>query len=132
MTVEKQAAPSMDAWLAEAKKLPDAHRVGMYLFHSGVVRETARAEVREGQDTPPVRAMKFSYDAQKLNEELAKVRAMEGVYHVRAWLNTGRLDPGDDIMRVLVGGDTRPHTVAALNALVGALKTCCVVEEEIF
>ena len=132
MTVQKQNAPSMDAWLAEAKKLPDAHRVGMYLFHSGVARETARAEVRKGQDTPPVRAMKFSYDAQKLDEELAKVRAMEGVYHVRAWLNTGRLDPGDDIMRVLVGGDTRPHTVAALNALVGALKTCCVVEEEIF
>ena len=132
MTDQKQTAPSMDAWLAEAKKLPGAHRVGMYLFHSGVVRETARAAVREGEDTPPVRAMNFSYDAQKLGAELAKVRAMEGVYHVRAWLNTGRLDPGDDIMRVLVGGDTRPHTVAALNALVGALKSCCVTEEELF
>ena len=34
-------------------------------------------------------------------------------------------------MRVLVGGDIRPHVIAALDALVAALKERCVTEEEL-
>ena len=124
--------PSMDQWLREAKACPEAGRIGMYLTHNGVVRETARAAVREGARTEPVRGMRFSCDREKLEAALAETRGMEGVYYVRAWLNEGELKPGEDIMYVLVGGDIRPRVEAALRFLVGKLKGECVREEELF
>lgn len=46
------------------------------------------------------------------------------------WLNSGELQVGDDIMYVLIGGDIRPHVVDALQALVGKIKSDCVIETE--
>ena len=116
--------PSMDAWMKEAKADASAPDCGMYLFHNGVVRQTAKALVRGGGPEgagacggkdgacPRVTGMRFTYD--------------------RVWLNQGQLKVGDDIMLVLVGGDIRPHVIDALQTLVGRLKTVCVTEEEIF
>ena len=42
----KKESPSMDEWLREAKADPSASKIGMYLTHNGVVRETAKAKVR--------------------------------------------------------------------------------------
>ena len=124
--------PSMDQWLREAKAGPDAGKIGMYLTHNGVVRETARAFVRDGAQTAPVRGMRFSYDRERMEAALTETRAMEGIHCVRAWLNEGELAPGDDIMYVLVGGDIRPRVVEALQFLVEKLKSECVSEEELF
>lgn len=127
-----EAPPSVDAWLREAKALENAGKIGMYLLHSGVVRQTARAQVR-GTDpmAGPVSGMRFSYDAEKVREAVEEARRQPGIYHVRVWLNRGELKVGDDLMRVLVGGDIRPHVIAALDALVAALKQRCVTEEEL-
>lgn len=130
--VEKKASPSMEQWLREAKASPKAGKIGMYLTHNGVVRETARAAVRDGAQTAPVRGMRFSYDREKLEAAVAETRKMEGIYYVRAWLNEGELQPGDDIMYVLVGGDIRPRVIEALQFLVGKLKSECVTEQEIY
>lgn len=128
----KKASPSMDQWLREAKASPDAGMIGMYLTHNGVVRETAKASVREGIQAAPVRGMRFSYDPAGLEAAVAETQQMEGIYYVRAWLNEGNLRPGDDIMYVLVGGDIRPRVIEALQFLVGKLKSECVTEQEIF
>lgn len=130
--VEKKASPSMEQWLREAKASPEAGKIGMYLTHNGVVRETARASVRDGAQTAPVRGMRFSYDREKLEAAVTETRRMEGVYYVRAWLNEGELQPGDDIMYVLVGGDIRPRVIEALQFIVGKLKSECVTEQEIY
>lgn len=123
--------PSMDAWLKEAKAHPDADKVGMYLTHNGVVRATAKAKVRNGEEgTKPVTGMVFSYDGEKVDAAVAKTYEMDGIYYVRAWLNEGELSVGDDIMYVLIGGDIRPHVVDALQSLVGTLKNECVAETE--
>ena len=45
----KKQSPSMDAWLQEAKAHPSAPKIGMYLTHNGIVRETAKAQVRNGE-----------------------------------------------------------------------------------
>jgi molybdenum cofactor synthesis domain-containing protein len=124
--------PSMHQWLREAKASPDAGKIGMYLTHNGVVRETARASVREGAQSAPVKGMRFSYNRARMDAAVAETRAMEGIYYVRAWLNEGELSPGDDIMYVLVGGDIRPRVIDALQFLVGKLKNECVTEQEIF
>ena len=121
----------MDAWLREAKLHENAHRVGMYLTHNGVVRASNKASVRNGGAERAVKGMLFSYDREKLDEVLSAAKAMEGIYYIRVWLNEGELKTGDDIMYVLIGGDIRPRVVDALQYLVGRIKNECVVETEL-
>lgn len=129
----KATVPSLDLWLQEAKAEPSAKDCGMYLFHNGVVRESAKAAVREGAaDTTPVKGMRFSYDAEKVEAARDAALAMPGIRYVRVWLNSGELRVGDDIMLVLVGGDIRPHVIDALQSLVGEIKQHCVREEEMY
>ena len=129
--MSKNNSPSMDAWLAEAKAQENASKIGMYLTHNGVVRESARAKVRCGaEDTLPVTGMFFSYEQEKVDAVIAETYKMDGIYYIRVWLNQGELAVGDDIMYVLIGGDIRPHVVDALQYLVGRIKNECVTEKE--
>lgn len=128
---EKKKAPSPDAWIREAKAEPSAKDCGMYLFHNGTVRATAKAQAREGIPSAPVTGMEFSYDEGKLAEAVEKAKAMDGIHYVRVWLNSGTLSTGDDIMLALVGGDIRPRVLDALTALVSDIKNNCVIEKEL-
>ena len=130
--VAKGTQPSLDRWLREAKASPEAGKIGMYLSHNGVVRETARAAVRDGAHVRRVRGMRFSYDREKLEAAVKETGRREGIYYVRAWLGEGELAVGDDIMLVMVGGDIRPRVVDALQFLVGKLKSECVMERELY
>ncbi|MDT8903982.1 molybdenum cofactor biosynthesis protein MoaE [Anaeroselena agilis] len=127
----KKLAPSIDEWLKEAKAHPSAARVGMYLVHNGVVRQTPKAQVRQGiDDGSQVTGMEFAYDAAKVDAAVAETYKMAGIFYIKVWLNEGRLDLGDDIMYILIGGDIRPHVVDALQTLVEKIKTECVTEIE--
>ena len=127
-----KAIPSMDLWLKEAKAHESAPRIGMYLSHNGIVRESNKASVRNGEAERKVKGMLFSYDEEKLDSVIADAKAMDGIYYIRAWLNEGELKTGDDIMYVLIGGDIRPRVVDCLQYLVGRIKNECVVETEIY
>ena len=125
--------PSLDLWLKEARQAPDSGQAGMYLFHNGVVRRSARARVRAGDlSAAPVCGMRLSYDPAAVERAVAEARALPGIAYVRVWLNEGELAVGDDIMLVLIGGDIRPHVVDALQQLVGRLKNECVTETELY
>lgn len=129
----KKESPSMDLWLKEAKAHPSAPKIGMYLTHNGIVRQTAKAQVRYGEaNTKEVTGMDFSYDQEKVDAVIADTYKMEGIYYIRVWLNEGRLSVGDDIMYVLIGGDIRPRVVDALQYLVSRVKNECVSEEETY
>jgi len=131
--MNKKTPPSMDAWLREAKQHENAPKIGMYLTHNGIVRQSAKALVRENaQGTRPVKGMLFSYDEEKVNAVIADAYKLEGIYYIRTWLNEGELTTGDDIMYVLIGGDIRPRVVNALHYLVGRIKNECVVETELY
>ncbi len=128
-----EKAPSLDSWLREAKAAPESADCGMFLFHNGVVRRTARSAVRQGaEDTLPVTGMRFHADPEKVKTAVARAETREGIRFVRVWLNEGELAVGDDIMLVLIGGDIRPHVVEALQSLVGEIKNECVTEQELF
>lgn len=132
MSITKTPPPSLDTWLAEAKAHESAPKIGMYLTHVGVVRQSARAAVRDGAaDTRPVTGMVFSYDPARVAQVIDDAYRLEGIHYIRVWLNEGRLSLGDDIMRVLIGGDIRPHVIDGLQYLVGRLKTECVSEQEL-
>ena len=125
-------SPSMDQWLKEAKAHESAPKIGMYLTHNGIVRQSARSKVRQGDpNSRPVSGMVFSYDADLVEDVINDAKKLEGIYYVRVWLNEGQLKLGDDIMYVLIGGDIRPRVVDALQYLVGRVKNECVVETEL-
>jgi molybdopterin synthase catalytic subunit len=115
--------PSLDSWLAELKASDDFSSTGMFLAHNGVVR----AHSRDGR---PVTGMQLIVDRERLAEIVETATLMEGVTHVRAWVNEGELAIGDDIMYVIVGGDIRDNVFGALQALVGMIKTEVVTEAE--
>ena len=122
--------PSMDQWLKEAKAHESAPKIGMYLTHNGIVRQSAKARVRYGEDVKDVTGMVFSYDQSKVDAVLEDAKKLDGIYYIRVWLNEGELKVGDDIMYVLIGGDIRPRVVDALNYIVGRIKNECVTETE--
>ena len=115
--------PSLDAWLADLKASDDFSSTGMFLAHNGVVR----AHSRDGR---AVTGMQLVVDRQRLAEIIETATLMEGVTHVRAWVNEGELAVGDDIMYVMVGGDIREHVFEALMAFVRMIKTEVVTELE--
>ena len=130
---EKMIKPSVDEWLKEAKEDKTAPECGMYLIHNGIVRETAKARVRSGDETAKnVTGMDFSYDSQKVEEAIGAAYKLPGIYYIKVWINDGHLNVGDDIMQVLIGGDIRPHVVDCLNSLVGQIKNECVSEIETY
>ena len=126
-----ETLPSVDEWLREAKALETAGKIGMFLIHNGIVRETSRNTARNGVDEAPVRGMDFSYDKEKALAAIDSALKMPGISHVRVYLAKGTLRVGDDIMYVLIGGDIRPHVIEALTTLVGTLKNECVTEREL-
>ena len=131
--MQKKESPSIDTWLKEAKAHESAPRIGMYLTHNGVVRQSAKGQVRLGEtDAKPVIGMRFSYDQAAVDAIIAETYKMDGIYYIKVWLNEGELGVGDDIMYVLIGGDIRPHVVDALQYLVGRIKSECVAETELY
>lgn len=127
----KKAPPSVDEWLKEAKAHPAALQEGMFLVHNGTVRQTPKAQVRQGiHDGSSVTGMEFAYDAGKVDAAIAETYKLPGIFHIKVWLNEGHLNVGDDIMYVLIGGDIRPHVIDALQFLVEKIKTECVTEIE--
>ena len=128
----KNKSPSMDEWIKEAKNHESASKIGMYLFHNGVVRETPKAVVRQGlKDESLIRGMEFSYDEEKLENIIEEAYKLKGIYYIKVWLNEGYLHVGEDIMYVLIGGDIRPNVIDGLQHLVERIKTEAVVEKEI-
>ena len=130
---KNQQTPSIDQWLREAKQHESAPKIGMYLTHNGIVRESAKAKVRHGaENTQPVKGMIFSYDKEAVDAVIEETYKLDGIYYIKLWLNEGELQVGDDIMYVLIGGDIRPHVVDALQYLVGRIKNECVTETELY
>ena len=121
----------MDQWLEEAKQDPKALDVGMYLIHNGVVRQTPKQKVRKAiDDGSVIDEMDFSYDEKGVEKAIEKTYKMDGIYYIKVWLNEGLLKVGEDIMYVLIGGDIRPHVIAALEFLVEEIKSKYVTEIE--
>ena len=115
--------PPIQAWLEEIKRGPDSSRIGMYLVHNGVVRGTSR-------NGDVVSGMKLSYDHVRLHEVTQQVGARPGLVAVRAWINEGALQVGEDIMYALVAGDIRENVFSGLQELVRLIKTEVVSEQE--
>ncbi len=113
-----------DDWIRDVKAQPGSAGIGMILAHHGIVRGTSTS----GE---PVRGMVLRADWAHLESVLAEARAWPGVIAVRGWVNEGSLSVGDDIMKVLVAGDSRDNVFAALQRLVSLIKSEVLTESEV-
>ena len=97
------------------KEDPDYPKMGMIASHLGVVRETSL-------NGDKVSGIDVIFDKDAINKIILKIKRMPGVVNVLVETSGGRLEVGDDIMAVAVGGDTREHVFPALIEAVDMMK----------
>jgi len=114
----------LEQWIREIKKSCPPDQLGMILVHNGLVRATSKAG-------GPVGGMKLSYDHDALESALRRFKNTEGIVDIRAWINEGRLNVGDDIMLVCVAGRFRKDILPVFQELITLIKTQIVHEEEL-
>lgn len=114
----------IENWIKEIKKECPADMLGMILYHNGIVRATAK-------NGGKVQAMNLAYDKAKLDAAVREFKKREGIADIRAWINEGHLQIGDDIMKVCVAGRFRRDVLPVFEELIGMIKTEIVKEEEL-
>lgn len=107
------------------KAHPHLGEAGMIASHLGIVRG-------HSLDGRPVKAIEIRYLKEKLEEILSETRALEGIVDVTVEVREGVLTQGEDVMAVLVAGDTREHVFPALVTMVDRIKKEAAQKKEIF
>lgn len=107
------------------KRHPDFAKMGMIASHLGVVRGTSL----NGQK---VKGIEVKFDLNKISDIVDEIKLMEGIVDVLVETFGGLLSVGDEVMAVVVGGDTREHVFPALMDAVNRIKTEGTKKKEIF
>jgi len=105
----------IDDMMGEIRRHPSYNRVGMVLFHCGVVRSTSR-------DGKTVEELAIHVDRKRLETILAEMRRYAGIVEILAEIREGKLVPGEDIMLVAVAGDFRENVFPVLIETVNRIK----------
>lgn len=113
----------ISTWLKEVKESADTEELGMILMHNGVVRGTSKYG-------GAVQGMKLSYDEGKLITLLNKYKEHDGIVEIKAWINSGELNVGDDIMYLMVAGRFRTDVFPIFESVLSAIKKEVVTEME--
>ena len=121
-----------DFLLQTAKKSKNAANCGMFLIHNGVVRCTSKKSVRKStKSIKKISKLDVSFDKNKVNDAIIKTLQKKGIYYCDVYINKGKLNVGDNIMYIVIGGDIRQRVVKALESLVEIIKSSCIKEIEI-
>ncbi|MGM0425799.1 MAG: molybdenum cofactor biosynthesis protein MoaE [Thermodesulfobacteriota bacterium] len=107
------------------KAHPDYPRMGMIASHLGVVRETAL-------DGRTVQGVQIKFADEIIHDIIRNAREMDGIIEALVETYEGDLKVGDEIMAVVVGGDTRDHVFPALIETVDAIKKNGAFKKELF
>ena len=107
------------------KNHEDYAKMGMIASHLGVVRGNSL----EGGN---VTAIEVTFDEDAVSRIAREIKKMPGIVEVVVETCEGRLEVGEEIMAVVVGGDTREHVFPALIAAVDRIKKEASSKKEIF
>ncbi|MBN2466641.1 MAG: molybdenum cofactor biosynthesis protein MoaE [Deltaproteobacteria bacterium] len=114
------------AVIAQMKKEPGfSDNVGMILVHNGVVRGWSR----KGREQ--VKYVDVSVDKQKIDDLQREYSKKPGIYKVLVEFRTGRLNPGEDLLFIVVAGDIRENVKPVLSELLNRVKSEAVTKSEI-
>ncbi len=114
----------IEQWIKEIKEQCAPEELGMILVHNGIVRATSK-------NGGKVVTMRTVYDRSKLNKTIVALKKKEGIADIRAWINEGVLQIGDDIMKVCVAGRFRKDVLPVFQELLSIIKTDIITEEGI-
>ncbi len=116
----------LGAVMAAVKGHPDYDKVGMALYHNGVVRSTSR-------DGRKVSGLRVVVDHDRLEVILARFRKKPGIIDIQIQIAAGRdLVVGDDVMFLAVAGDIRDNVVPVLRDMLDEVKSTVTAKTEFF
>lgn len=112
--------------IQKMKQHPFYPDMGMIASHLGVVRANSLSGKR-------VNAIEIEFDGEEIKRIADETRKMPGVIDVMIETAGSRhLAVGDEIMAVVVGGDTREHVFPALIDTVDRIKKRGARKQEFF
>lgn len=112
--------------IAQMKKVPGfADNVGIVLVHNSVVRACS------AEDKSEVVAFEIRPDQSKLQDLREEYVKREGIFDIEILAKHGRFRPGDDLMFVIVAGDSRDNVNRVLSELIERIESEAVVKREI-
>lgn len=111
--------------LEKIRKHPDSRKMGMIASHLGIVRGSSR-------DSREVIGVEVSYDLNAIDDIIKNIKRLPGIVEVLVDINEGRLEVGDKILFVAVGGDIREHVFNALIKAVDLIKKKASHKNEIY
>lgn len=100
--------------------------VGMILIHNGVVRNWSRKDHQE------VCALEVTPDLNKIEAIRQEYMKAEGIYEIIVEAKSGKFQPGDDLLFIIVAGDVREHIKPVLADLLDRIKSEAITKKEIF
>ncbi len=116
--------PTIHDLIEDVKSNPQIDKAGMILCHNGIVRGFSR-------DGKEVSKLRIEADRGRLKEIVSEARKKPGIVDVRAHVNEGELNVGDDVMLVVVAGDIRENTFPVLQEVVNEIKKSVLEKEEL-
>jgi molybdopterin synthase catalytic subunit len=112
--------------VAELKTRPGfTDNVGMILIHNGVVRNWSR------KDKASVTALEVTPDYEKIEALRKEYLGHEGIFDIIIEARQGTLQPGDDLLFIIVAGDIREHVKPVLSDLLERIKAEAVTKREV-
>jgi molybdopterin synthase catalytic subunit len=112
--------------IAEMKQQPGfKDGVGMILIHNGTVRSWSR------NDKKKVVALEVTPDLAKIEAIRQEFLKREGIYDIVTEAHTGRFQPGDDLLFLIVAGDIRENIKPVLAELLDRVKSEAITKKEI-
>ncbi len=99
--------------------------VGMILIHNGTVRGWSR------KDRKQVVALEVTPDLEKIESIRQEFLKRDGIYDIVIEAHTGRFQPGDDLLFLIVAGDIRENIKPVLAELLDRVKAEAVGKKEI-
>lgn len=114
---------NLNTMIENIKAHPDYRNVGMIASHLGMVRSFSR----EGGT---VSGMDVHFDERKIEDIIEEIKSRPGIVEILIETNRGHLAVGEEIMAVVVAGDTRDNVFPALFDAVNRLKTEAATETE--
>ncbi len=116
---------NLNQMIERLKKDPDFAKIGMIASHLGVVRG-------HSLDGKTIKGMEVSFDPVELDKINNYIKDMDGIVDVMVHVSEGTLAVGDEVMAVVVGGDTRQHVFPALIEAVNRIKSEATKKREIY
>lgn len=124
-TADKGVSMDVNKVLQELKARPGfTDHVGMMLVHNGVVRGWSR------KDHAPVSSVTVSHDQDKMAAICHEMEQRPGIFAIVAQANEGELQPGDDLLLLVVAGDIRENVKATFAELLDRIKSEAVIKQE--